>query len=108
VSERVEVQIRLGLNGFTLDVAWTAGDGEAFRPVRPGKTLTLQHLAGLVRQAGRIVDGRVLFDSAAGFRAATRSVPLRFQGYAVSHLTVDPRRLWLAGALAERDQRTAR
>ena len=79
MSERLEVQIRTLLNGFTLDVAWTAGDGVSvlFGPSGSGKTLTLQCLAGLVRpDAGRIVvDGRVLFDSRGGDpRARRRSV----------------------------------
>ena len=69
MSERLEVAIRARLADFTLDVAWTAGDGVSvlFGPSGAGKTLTLQCLAGLVRpDAGRIVvDGRVLFDGAA-------------------------------------------
>jgi molybdate transport system ATP-binding protein len=116
VSERVEVQIRLGLNGFSLDVAWTAGDGVSvlFGPSGSGKTLTLQCLAGLVRpEAGRIVvDGRVLFDSAAGIHVPPqeRRLGYVFQGYALfPHLTV---RANVAFGLrgrpqAERDQRTA-
>jgi molybdate transport system ATP-binding protein len=116
VSERLEVQIRLGLNGFTLDAAWTAGDGVSvlFGPSGSGKTLTLQCLAGLVRpDAGRIaVDGRVLFDSAAGIHVPPqeRRLGYVFQGYALfPHLTV---RSNVAFGLrrcpaAERDQRTA-
>ena len=93
--ERVEVSIRLGLPGFTLDVAWTAGDGVAvlFGPSGAGKTLTLQCLAGLMRpEQGRIVvDGRVLFDAAAGvdLPPQRRRVGYVFQGYALfPHLTV--------------------
>ena len=77
MSERLEVAIRARLADFTLDVAWTAGDGVSvlFGPSGAGKTLTLQCLAGLVRpDAGRIVvDGRVLFDSAAGVDVAPQS-----------------------------------
>ncbi len=95
MSERLEVQIRTLLNGFTLDVAWTAGDGVSvlFGPSGSGKTLTLQCLAGLVRpNAGRIVlDGRILFDAGAGVDVPPqeRRLGYVFQGYALfPHLTV--------------------
>jgi molybdate transport system ATP-binding protein len=95
VSERLHVQIRVHLSGFTLEVAWAAGDGVTvlFGPSGSGKTLTLQCLAGLVRpQAGRIVvDGRVLFDSAAAIDVPPqqRRLGYVFQGYALfPHLTV--------------------
>jgi len=116
VSERVEVQIQLALNGFTLDVAWTAGDGVSvlFGPSGSGKTLTLQCLAGLVRpEAGRIVvDGRVLFDSATGIHVPPqeRRLGYVFQGYALfPHLTVRANVAFglRRRPLAERDQRTA-
>ncbi|MBS1117423.1 MAG: putative transporter ATP-binding protein, partial [candidate division NC10 bacterium] len=116
MSERLELKIRLELNGFALDVAWTAGGGVSvlFGPSGAGKTLTLQCLAGLVRpDAGRIVvDGRVLFDSAAGIHVPPqeRRLGYVFQGYALfPHLTV---RSNVAFGLrrrpaAERDRRTA-
>ena len=116
MSERLELKIRLELNGFALDVAWTAGDGVSvlFGPSGAGKTLTLQCLAGLVRpDAGRIVvDGRVLFDSAAGIHVPPqeRRLGYVFQGYALfPHLTV---RSNVAFGLrrrpaGERDRRTA-
>jgi len=95
VSTRLDVRIQTRLIGFTLDVAWTAGDGVSvlFGPSGAGKTLTLQCLAGLVRpDAGRIiVDGRVLFDSAAGIHVPPqeRRLGYVFQGYALfPHLTV--------------------
>jgi molybdate transport system ATP-binding protein len=95
VSERLEVALTLGVPGFHLDVAWSAGGGVAvlFGPSGAGKTLTLQCLAGLIRPtSGRIVvDGRVFFDSATGVNlpAQARRVGYVFQGYALfPHLTV--------------------
>ena len=95
MTARLEVDIRAGVPGFSLDVAWTAGDGVAvlFGPSGAGKTLTLHCLAGLLRpEAGRIVmDGRVLFDSAQGIHLPpqARRVGYVFQGSALfPHLTV--------------------
>jgi molybdate transport system ATP-binding protein len=95
MSHRFSVQITKRLPEFTLDVAWSAGDGVAvlFGPSGAGKTLTLQCLAGLIRpDAGRIVvDDRVLFDSAGGVDVPPqrRRVGYVFQGYALfPHLTV--------------------
>jgi molybdate transport system ATP-binding protein len=95
MSERLEVRLQKRLPGFALDVEWGAGDGVAvlFGPSGAGKTVTLQCLAGLMRpDAGRVVvDGRVLFDSAAGVDLAPqrRRVGYVFQGYALFlHLTV--------------------
>jgi molybdate transport system ATP-binding protein len=95
MSHRFSVEITKRLPEFTLDVAWSAGDGVAvlFGPSGAGKTLTLQCLAGLIRpDAGRIVvDDRVLFDSAAGvdLPPQQRRVGYVFQGYALfPHLTV--------------------
>ncbi len=95
MSARLEVTLRSRLADFTLDVSWVAGDGVCvlFGPSGSGKTVTLQCLAGLVRpDAGRIVlDGRVLFDGAAGVDVApqSRRVGYVFQGYALfPHLSV--------------------
>ena len=95
MSHRFSVEIMKRLPEFTLEVAWSAGDGVAvlFGPSGAGKTLTLQCLAGLIRpDAGRIVvDDRVLFDSAAGVDLPPqhRRVGYVFQGYALfPHLTV--------------------
>jgi molybdate transport system ATP-binding protein len=95
MSHRFSVEIRKRLPEFTLDVAWSAGDGVAvlFGPSGAGKTLTLQCLAGLLRpDTGRIVaDGRVLYDSVAGvdLPPQARRVGYVFQGYALfPHLTV--------------------
>ena len=91
----LEVRLTKRLADFTLDVAWSAGDGVAglFGPSGAGKTLTLQCLAGLIRpDAGRIVvGGRVLFDAALGvdLPPQQRRVGYVFQGYALfPHLTV--------------------
>ena len=59
----IEVALRKALPGFTLDVAWAAGDEVVtlFGPSGAGKSLTLQCLAGLARpDTGRVVvNGRV-------------------------------------------------
>jgi molybdate transport system ATP-binding protein len=95
VSGRLAVRLVKRLPGFTLDVDWTADGGVAalFGPSGAGKTLTLQCMAGLLRpDAGRIVvNGRVLFDAAAGVDVPpqARRVGYVFQGYALfPHLTV--------------------
>jgi molybdate transport system ATP-binding protein len=95
VSARLDVRLVKRLPDFTLDVQWTADGGVAalFGPSGAGKTLTLQCMAGLLRpDAGRIVvDGRVLFDSAAGVDVPpqARRVGYVFQGYALfPHLMV--------------------
>jgi molybdate transport system ATP-binding protein len=95
MSARLDVRMRKTLPGFTLDVAWSVGDGVAvlFGPSGAGKSLTLQCLAGLMRpDEGRItVDGHVLFDSVSGANLPPqrRRVGYVFQGFALfPHLTV--------------------
>jgi molybdate transport system ATP-binding protein len=95
MSARLDVAIRARQAEFTLDVAWTAGEGVSvlFGPSGSGKTLTLQCLAGLVRpEAGRILaEGRILFDAERGIHVPPqdRRVGYVFQGYALfPHLTV--------------------
>ena len=89
------LEVRKALPGFTLDVAWEAGDEVVtlFGPSGAGKTLTLQCLAGLVRpDSGRIVvNGTVFFDGALGVDVPTqrRRLGYVFQGYALfPHLNV--------------------
>ncbi|MFT0532783.1 sulfate/molybdate ABC transporter ATP-binding protein [Castellaniella hirudinis] len=84
-----------GPEGFLLQPAWRASSRRValFGPSGSGKTLTMQAIAGLLRpDAGRIeVDGRVLFDSAAGVDVPPRQRRLAylFQDYALfPHLTV--------------------
>jgi molybdate transport system ATP-binding protein len=91
----IEVALRRALPGFTLDVAWQAGDEVVtlFGPSGAGKSLTLQCLAGLSRpDAGRVVvNGRVFDDTAAGIHLPpqARRLGYVFQGYALfPHLTV--------------------
>jgi len=91
----LSLEVRKALPGFTLDVAWEAGDEVVtlFGPSGAGKTLTLQCLAGLVRpDSGRIVvNGTVFFDGALGVDVPTqrRRLGYVFQGYALfPHLNV--------------------
>ncbi len=92
---RLEVALVKRLPGFTLNVAWEAGDEVVtlFGPSGAGKSLTLQCLAGLVRpDAGRVVvDGRTFDDTERGVHLSpqTRRLGYVFQGYALfPHLTV--------------------
>jgi molybdate transport system ATP-binding protein len=92
---RLDVALHKRLPGFTLDVAWTAGEEVAvlFGPSGAGKTLTLQCLAGLIPPDGGrvVVDGQVFYDAAAGVALPPqrRRIGYVFQGYALfPHLTV--------------------
>jgi molybdate transport system permease protein len=92
----LDVQIEKKLpGGFHLEVAFRASGAPLgiLGPSGAGKSLTLRTIAGLERpDRGRIVlDGRVLFDSAAGVDCPSRDrrVGLLFQNYALfPHLTV--------------------
>ena len=91
----LEVDIRASVGTFTLDAAFTAGEGTTavLGASGAGKTLTLRAIAGLLTpDAGHIVvDGRVLFDSEAGVNVPVRQrhVGYVFQDYALfPHLGV--------------------
>lgn len=97
---RIEVDIRKTLRSgeqeFRLDVAFVCEDdlNVIFGASGAGKSVTLKAIAGLeIPDEGRIaVDGRVLFDSAAGINIPTRAraVGYLFQDYALfPHLTVE-------------------
>jgi molybdate transport system ATP-binding protein len=97
VRFEVDIHTRLGRgrHAFTLRSAFSVEENALvlFGPSGSGKTLTLQAIAGLLRpDAGRIVvDGRVLFDAAAGVDvpARRRGVGYVFQDYALfPHRTV--------------------
>jgi molybdate transport system ATP-binding protein len=95
VTGRVDLALAKEFPGFTLDVAWTAGEGVVvlFGPSGSGKSLTLRCLAGLERpDRGRIaINDRVFFDAAAGvdLPPQARRLGYVFQGYALfPHLTV--------------------
>ena len=70
----LEVNVTKRFDGFTLHAAFTAGDTATalLGASGCGKSMTLRCIAGIVRpDEGRIVlDGRVLFDSAAAHRPA--------------------------------------
>jgi molybdate transport system ATP-binding protein len=96
---RIEVDIRKTLRAasqsFRLDVSFVCEDdlNVVFGASGAGKSITLKAIAGLERpDEGRIaVNGRVLFDSAAGIDvpARARNVGYLFQDYALfPHLTV--------------------
>ncbi len=91
----LDLDIRRRLSGFSLDVAFTAGDERVvlFGPSGAGKSLTLQCIAGITRpDDGRIVaNGRVLFDAGARVnlppqRRRVGYVPQRYALF--PHLTV--------------------
>ncbi|UCH48144.1 MAG: ATP-binding cassette domain-containing protein [Betaproteobacteria bacterium] len=97
---RIEVDIRKtlrsGSQAFHLDIAFVCEDdlNVIFGASGAGKSVTLKAIAGLEHpDEGRIaVDGRVLFDSAAGIDipARNRNVGYLFQDYALfPHLTVE-------------------
>lgn len=109
----ISFEARLRLGSFRLDATF-AGTGRVvalFGPSGSGKTTILKLIAGLLRpDEGRIVlDGRVVFDSAAGvdLPARKRRVGLVFQdGLLFPHLTV--RQNLLYGTWARRLSDSAR
>jgi molybdate transport system permease protein len=114
----LDVQIEKKLpGGFHLEVALRASGAPLgiLGASGTGKSLTLRAIAGLERpDRGRIVlDGRVLFDSAAGVDCPSRDrhVGLLFQNYALfPHLTVAQNIAFGISPLpkVERDRRVAR
>ena len=81
----IDAKFRVARQGFTLDVAFTAGRGitAVFGASGSGKTTILNVIAGLERadQGRIIVDDRVFFDSAARINLAPhrRNVGYVFQ-----------------------------
>jgi molybdate ABC transporter permease protein len=91
----IELNARKSYRGFELNVAFTNEGGTLglLGASGSGKSMTLRAIAGLITpDEGRIVlNGRVLYDSAAGIRLspAARRVGMVFQDYALfPHLTV--------------------
>ncbi|MGA2437052.1 MAG: molybdate ABC transporter permease subunit [Acidobacteriaceae bacterium] len=92
----LEIDLEKRLERFTLKLRLRAGRGAVgiLGPSGAGKTMTLRLIAGVAEpDAGRIVlNGRVLFDSAAGenVRSARRRIGIVFQDYALfPHMTVE-------------------
>ena len=92
----LSVQIEKRLGSFCLSAAFTAEPGEILALLGPsgcGKSMTLKCIAGIQRpDQGRIVlDGRGLFDKAAGIDLPpqARGIGYLFQQYALfPHMTV--------------------
>ena len=92
---KLDVDLERTLENFTLRIALGARNGAVglLGPSGSGKSMTLRMIAGVsTPDRGRIVlNGRVLFDSAAGrnIPAASRRIGVVFQDYALfPHLTV--------------------
>ena len=85
----IKVDIKKAYKGFTLESSVSSDEGTLalLGASGSGKSLTLKCIAGLISpDKGRIeVDGRVLFDSAAGIdlRPQERSIGYLFQNYAL-------------------------
>ena len=113
----LEIEAERRLENFTLKVAFTSGQGAIglLGPSGAGKSMTLRMIAGVTSpDRGRIVlNGRVLFDSAAkqNVPAAQRRIGVVFQDYALfPHLTVAENVAFGLHALPkpERNQRVER
>ena len=108
----LEVAIEKNVAGFRLDVEFTA-DGSPLGLLGPsgsGKTMILRAIAGLeTPDRGRIaLNGRVLFDSAAGVNVPPRErrIGLLFQNYALfPHLTVAENISFGMARLSENEKR---
>ncbi len=87
----LEIEAALQLGGFSYEAAFEARDEIVvlFGHSGAGKSVTLQAIAGLLKpQTGRIViDGRVMFDSAAGVNLPPQVRPT---GYVVQDLALFP------------------
>ena len=87
MSLRVEIKKRL--KGFTLEVAFSSGDGTLalLGASGSGKSMTLKCIAGLVSPDEGIIiaNGQTLYDSAAGIdlKPQQRDVGYLFQNYAL-------------------------
>lgn len=110
----LEVNLERTLENFTLRIALGARNGAVglLGPSGSGKSMTLRMIAGVsTPDRGRIVlNGRVLFDSAAGrsVPAASRRIGVVFQDYALfPHLTV-VENVGFGLARMPKDQRRAR
>ena len=91
----IEIDVEKALKNFSLQVAFETGQGAVglLGASGAGKSMTLRMIAGIVApDSGRIVlNGRVLYDSAAGrnISAARRRIGVVFQDYALfPHMTV--------------------
>jgi molybdate ABC transporter permease protein len=110
----LDVDLERRLENFTLRIALGARNGAVglLGPSGSGKSMTLRMIAGLsMPDRGRIVlNGRVLFDSAAGRNvpAASRRIGVVFQDYALfPHLTV-AENVGFSLAHMRKDERRAR
>ena len=108
----LEVRIRRTLRDFSLETAFTTSDGVLgiLGASGCGKSMTLRCIAGVeTPDEGRIVlNGRVLFDSAAGINLPPqqRRVGYLFQSYALfPHMTVEEN---IACALGREEDRKKR
>ncbi len=109
----LSVELKKRLGGFTLEVSLEAGNcvHGLLGASGCGKSMTLKCIAGVIRpDEGRIVlDGQVLFDSAAGIDLSPqrRQVGLMFQNYALfPNMTVEQN--LMAALRGEKDRGAAR
>ncbi len=91
----IELKLHKRVNGFSLDVEWSAGNQlvALFGYSGSGKTMTLRQIAGLLRPDRGFIrlNGATIFDSAAGInvKARRRRLGYVFQDAALfPHMTV--------------------